>query len=87
MVPLALGNGLLHPSLNALLSRRSGGDEQGGILGLNQSISSLARVVGPATGGWLFQTLGNGSPYLVGGTIMLAAALVAISAVRQPGPA
>lgn len=84
MVPIALGNGLLHPSLNALLSRRSKGDEQGGVLGLNQSISSLARVAGPTAGGLLFQTLGIGTPFLTGGVIMLAAATVAIFAVRPP---
>jgi DHA1 family tetracycline resistance protein-like MFS transporter len=84
MVPLALGNGLLHPSLHALLSRRCKGDEQGGVLGLNQSLSSLARVAGPTTGGLLFQTLGIGTPFLAAGAIMLAAAMVAIPAVRPP---
>jgi DHA1 family tetracycline resistance protein-like MFS transporter len=85
MVPLAFGNGLLHPSLNALLSRRSRGDEQGGTLGLNQSLSALARVAGPTAGGLLFQTLGIGTPFLAGGAIMLAAAAVARFAVRpQP---
>ncbi len=84
MVPLALGNGLLHPSLHALLSRRSRDDEQGGTLGLNQSISALARVAGPTAGGLLFQTLGIGTPFLAGGAIMVAAAAVAGSAVRPP---
>jgi MFS transporter, DHA1 family, tetracycline resistance protein len=84
MVPLALGNGLLHPSLHSLLSRRAPGDEQGGVLGLNQSLSSLARVAGPTAGGLLFQTLGIGTPFLAGGAVMLAAATVAVSAVRPP---
>ena len=82
MVPLALGSGLLHPSLNALLSRRSPKDEQGGMLGLNQSLSSLARVLGPSVGGWLFQEKGIGTPYVLGGVIAAAATVVAIAAVR-----
>jgi MFS family permease len=84
MVPLAVGNGLLHPSLHALVSRRSQGDEQGGVLGLNQSLSSLARVAGPTAGGLLFQTLGIGTPFLAGGAIMMAAVAVAVSAGRPP---
>lgn len=88
MVPLAVGSGLLHPSLNALLSRRTPPDEQGGILGLSQSLSSLARVIGPSTGGWLFQTAGVGSPYVVGAGIMVAAVVCAAVAVRaeRAGP-
>jgi MFS transporter, DHA1 family, tetracycline resistance protein len=84
MVPLAVGNGLLHPSLHALLSRRGKGDEQGGILGLNQSLSSLARVVGPTAGGLCFQALGIGAPFLAAGAVMVAAAGVAAIAVRPP---
>lgn len=86
MVPLALGSGLLHPSLNALLSRRSPEDEQGGMLGLNQSVSSLARVVGPSVGGWLFEVRGLNAPYLLGGVIAGVATLAAVAAIRKaPG--
>lgn len=85
MIPLALGSGLGHPSLNSLLSRRTRADEQGGVLGINQSLSSLARVIGPPLGGFVFQSLGIGSPYLVGGGIMLLAVLLAAQAARPGG--
>jgi MFS transporter, DHA1 family, tetracycline resistance protein len=86
LAPLALGSGLSHPSLGALLSRISHGDEQGGILGINQSLGSLARVIGPAVGGTLFQRLGVGWPYWAGGAVMLAATVCALL-IAQPGPA
>jgi DHA1 family tetracycline resistance protein-like MFS transporter len=43
----ALGNGLATPSLNALASKSAGAAEQGGVLGVTQSVASLARAVGP----------------------------------------
>lgn len=44
------GFALLQPSLNALISRRSDPRKQGGILGVNQSLSALARIIGPVIG-------------------------------------
>jgi MFS family permease len=44
------GFAFLTPSLNALLSRWSDPTKQGGILGLGQSMSSLARILGPMAG-------------------------------------
>jgi MFS family permease len=41
------GFALMTPSLQSLVSRRSDPAKQGGILGVSQSTSSLARVVGP----------------------------------------
>jgi DHA1 family tetracycline resistance protein-like MFS transporter len=41
------GFALMTPSLQSLISRRSDPAKQGGILGVSQSTSSLARVVGP----------------------------------------
>ncbi len=83
MIPLAVGSGLGNPSLNALISRKARGDEQGGVLGLNQSLSSLARVAGPSLGGYLFGAAGIGSPYWVGGVVMAAAGALVIVAARR----
>jgi MFS family permease len=41
------GFSLMTPSLLSLVSRRSDPAKQGGILGVSQSVSALARVVGP----------------------------------------
>lgn len=49
-VPLALGTGLINPTLAALVSKRSGANEQGAVIGLKEGLSSLARVFGPFCG-------------------------------------
>ena len=44
----AIGNSLATPSLQTLASKSVGRGEQGGVLGVTQSVASLARVVGPS---------------------------------------
>ena len=51
---VVIGFSCLTPSLQSLLSRMSGADEQGGILGLGQSVSALARILGPGIGATLY---------------------------------
>jgi MFS family permease len=61
---LAVGNGLTQPSIPAYISRRADRRAQGETLGTNQSASSLARMFGPALGGWLYGAFGPRSPYV-----------------------
>ena len=44
---LSIGMGAMQPSLNSLISRRAGAEEQGEVMGIAQSVGSLARVLGP----------------------------------------
>ncbi len=44
----AIGQALLAPSLSSLASKSATATEQGGVLGVMQSIASLARAVGPS---------------------------------------
>jgi DHA1 family tetracycline resistance protein-like MFS transporter len=44
----SLGNSLSTPSLTSLASKSVGPAEQGSVLGVTQSVASLARAVGPA---------------------------------------
>jgi MFS transporter, DHA1 family, tetracycline resistance protein len=84
---LAVGNGLVSPSLSALLSRHSRPEDQGGTLGIGQSASSVARIVGPETGTLAFAALSPAAPYLGGAVVMALAALVGFtvrSEARDP---
>lgn len=73
---LAVGQGFCAPSLSTLLSRAVDADEQGGTLGLGQSLAAAARVVGPLAAGWLFDR-SVAAPYALSALLMvLAAALV-----------
>jgi len=71
---LAIGMGAMQPSLNSLISRRAGAEEQGEVMGVAQSIASLSRVLGPLFAGSLFAGLGRDSPFLVGMVLVIAAA-------------
>lgn len=68
---IAVGNGISNPSINSLISRNTSEDMQGGVLGISQSLASLARVLGPAWGGWVFGKWGHTSPYWSGATILV----------------
>ncbi len=53
LIALALvvaGFAFVQPSLNSLLSRRTSPKDQGGVLGIGQSVNALARIIGPALG-------------------------------------
>jgi MFS family permease len=80
---LALGMGATQPSLNSLISRRAGADQQGEVLGVAQSVTALSRVLGPLMAGALFNMLGRGSPFL-GGALLVGGAL--LIAWRLPRP-
>lgn len=89
---LAIGLGLTQPALNSLISRRAGEAEQGQILGVTQSMGSLARVVGPPLAGYLFAYVGHSSPFLWGALLVLAALLIGwsvppLALASPPGPA
>ncbi len=51
----AFGNGVLRPVITGQVSQAVGPGEQGTVLGINQSLASLAAVLGPALGGVLIE--------------------------------
>jgi predicted MFS family arabinose efflux permease len=80
---IALGNGVANPSINSLISRNASEDMQGGVLGISQSFASLARVLGPAWGGWVFGKWGYASPYWSGATILVGCIALSVLAGRK----
>lgn len=71
------GFALVNPSLQSLISRRSDPSVQGGILGLSQSASSLARILGPMFGNSLF-AYSVGAPFWAATALMLVAVVMMI---------
>jgi MFS family permease len=82
---LALGHGTASPSLSTLISHHGGPGDQGRLLGMNQSLSALGRVVGPVWGGVALAHVGPGAPFLSGAVIAAAAAMVLAAAVAVAG--
>jgi len=85
LTALALGMGAMQPSLNSLISRRAGADEQGEVMGVAQSVGSLSRVLGPIIAGSLFTEFGRGSPYLWGAALVGGALLIGWRLSRNVG--
>jgi len=80
---LSLGMGMAQPSTTSLISREASAIEQGGILGVNQSVGSLARMLGPPVAGIAFTLGGPSAPYVVGAALMLISAWLAGEVVRR----
>ncbi len=79
---IALGEGVLTPSLSSLISLRSAPNERGQNLGLYQSMGSLGRVIAPLAGTWLLDNVSEASPYVIGGVLVLAAAALGLRVVE-----
>jgi len=80
---LAVGHGLAAPSLSALTSSLVPAAEVGGVMGVYQGVSSLARIVGPFWAEWTYGSIGYASPYLSAAVAYGVAMLVAAAAVGR----
>jgi len=69
---MSLGFGIRMPSLNGSISLTCAPQEQGAVMGVNQSLQALGRVVGPALGGWIYGAWGAEANFLVAGLTGLA---------------
>jgi multidrug resistance protein len=75
---LSIGNGLSNPIVPSLISQCSEAEEQGGTLGISQSMSSLARVIGPLWGGFVFEKWGDQYPFISAGIAMILAFVLSL---------
>lgn len=76
VVPLpVLGMGMIMPSAGSLISRRTDGEMQGAVLGVNQSLQSVARIVGPVVGLGVFAH-SQALPFWIGAAVMAAVFLL-----------
>jgi len=69
-----VGNGVIRPSVSALLTKRSTAGH-GSTTGLLSSFDSLGRIIGPPLGGWLF-SITLGLPYISGILLSLIAFVI-----------
>jgi DHA1 family tetracycline resistance protein-like MFS transporter len=74
---IAVGSGLITPSMSALVSLATPADEQGRVLGVYQSLGSLGRAVGPFLGGLLYDVVSPGAPLWAAGAVLVLASLAA----------
>ena len=77
----AFGNAFLSTPASSLISKNTSEVEQGAIMGTNQSMGSLGRIIGPLVGGGLYG-FAYYMPYLVAGIIMFLVILLCLRLMR-----
>lgn len=75
---MSFGNGLCLSIGLGLISKFTNPDEQGGILGLTQSLASLARFIGPSWAGFVYHFISFTAPFLTGGIVMIGATVLSL---------
>lgn len=80
---LAFGNGLNNAMALGLISQNVSRQDQGGVLGINQSLSSLARFLGPLWGGFIYDRFDYHYPFISGAIFMTVITIIAIVVLRN----
>jgi MFS family permease len=83
MAVIAVGMGFQSPSMLSVISQLADPADQGGTLGVSQSLGSLARIVGPLWGGFVFDRFGHTMPFFSASGLMAVAWLVSLVAFRD----
>ena len=81
---LSAGDGMVSPTISALLSFASPSGAQGETLGFAQGIAGMGRVIGPLLAGTIYALSGPSTPFLLGAGLVLLAALIAIPTLASP---
>jgi MFS family permease len=74
---LALGNGLMWPSIVSILSKAAGDRYQGAVQGIASSCGAVASILGLLVGGLLFDVL-EARTFLVSAGIILVASVLSL---------
>lgn len=69
--------------MQGLLSRQADAHEQGTLMGVSASLSSLARVGGPLFAGAAFDHIGMSAPYWAGAAFMVVGLFLVRAAARD----
>lgn len=80
---MSAGTGMLQPVILSMISNAIIGKQQGEVLGVNQSLASLARVLGPLWGGFAFDYLGYEIPFLTGAVFSFITLIIALVFLRS----
>jgi DHA1 family tetracycline resistance protein-like MFS transporter len=78
MVPVAIGGGVLQPTINSLITKRVEPVDIGGMLGISAAFLSAANALAPVMGGAIFEAIGPTALFLIWGGLMGILLLVAL---------
>ena len=74
---------LANPALSTLVSRAAAADQQGGTLGVNQSLAALARAAAPTTAGAIYTAWYTGGAFAAAAIIMVVALVLSVPAAKR----
>lgn len=80
---VATGVAIAFPLIPSLVSKRTSPQEQGAVLGITQSLGSLARVPGPLVAGYMFDQVGPASPFLFAAALMALGFVMTLLVYRE----
>lgn len=80
---MGLGMGLFNPSNLGSISLLAGIREQGAVMGVSQSFSALGRILGPASGGFIYEEVGTRFPFWIGAGVMFVGFLVLLRVYKK----
>lgn len=83
IVLFGIASGLFEPAQNSLVSQAAGPGKQGIVQGSSQSIQSLARILGPLAGGFIYAQFGHATPYWSGA--LMAGLAIVFTCLAVPG--
>jgi multidrug resistance protein len=81
---LGAGFGMAGAAMTGLVSRRTAADRQGRVLGLTQSASAMARIVGPIAAGAIMQAKSAEGAFLASAGMAAIALAIAAGLGRRP---
>lgn len=70
---IAFGSGIMRTVVPSFISKRTPANEQGGMLGVTQSVSSIALIPGPVIGGFVFEFAGLIAPFFLSAAMLIVA--------------
>ena len=80
---IASGSGIMRTVVPSFVSKKSPANEQGSMLGVTQSASSIARVPGPLIGGSVFEIAGVAAPFFLSAALLILALGLAVRVLMQ----
>jgi DHA1 family tetracycline resistance protein-like MFS transporter len=80
---ISSGIGTLNTVLPSFLSKRTPSDEQGGMLGVAQSVGSIARIPGPLVGGFVAEFAGLNLVFFISAALVLICFFVGFKLFRD----
>lgn len=83
-IVVSIGNSFLSPVITSIISKHAKAEDQGGIMGINQSYMSIANIVGPIIGGYL-TIFSDQTAFIGAGMSLLIATVFVFLVSREKG--